>query len=96
MAEARWQVAKAEVLLLWLSRKMEMTKGMMADNYKRYLRELTEAVKACLDALDAEMKQPSTVDRGRRIAQICNKLNIANDIARRFGLGIDFKDKDWK
>lgn len=54
---------------------------------RKHLRDLTETVRRCLIALDAEMKEPSTVQRGSRIAAISNALNLQNDIARRFGLG---------
>lgn len=51
------------------------------------LRDLTFSVTRAIAALDAEMQQPSTVERGKRIAQICNGLQLANDIAKRFGIG---------
>ncbi len=54
---------------------------------RRYLRNLTKDVSSCLDALDAEMARPSTPERGKRIAVICNHLNLRNDMAKRFGLG---------
>ena len=61
---------------------------------KKYLKQLTDAVLQCLEAIDTEMKLPSTHERGQRIAKICNALEIANDLARRFGLGIGYrKDK---
>ncbi len=61
---------------------------------RKYLQDLTKNVKVCLNALDEEMKKPSDVERGRRIAKICNALEMANDQARYFGLGIDYrKDK---
>lgn len=54
----------------------------------KHLRDLTYTVIQCLAALDAEMVKPSNPERGKRIAQISNTLNLQNDIARRFGLGI--------
>lgn len=58
-----------------------------ARELKKHLRDLTATVSQCLAALDAEMKEPSTVQRGSRIANISNALNLQNDIAMRFGLG---------
>lgn len=54
---------------------------------RKHLRDLTETVTRCLVALDAEMKTPSTLQRGSRISNISNALNLQNDIAKRFGLG---------
>ena len=54
---------------------------------KRHLRDLTRNVGECLDAIDAEMERPSTPERSKRIAAICNALNMSNDMAKRFGLG---------
>ena len=55
---------------------------------RQYLRNLTRDVGYCLDALANEMRTPSTVERGKRIAAICNKLNLSNDSAKRYGLGL--------
>ncbi len=55
---------------------------------KKHLRDLTEVVTQCLAAYDAEMCKPSNSDRGSRIAKISNALNLQNDIAKRFGLGV--------
>lgn len=54
---------------------------------KRHLRDLTRRVAEFLDAIDIEMAKPSSPDRGKRIAKICNVLNLSNDTAKRFGLG---------
>lgn len=59
-----------------------------ARELKKHLTDLTAVVTQCLAAYDAEMCKPSTPDRGGRIAKISNALNLQNDIARRFGLGI--------
>lgn len=65
-----------------------------AKNYKKYLKSLTESVIVCLNAFDTEMKKPATIERGKRIAKICNALEMENDKARYFGLGVDYrKDK---
>ncbi len=54
----------------------------------KHLRDLTGTVTQCLAAYDAEMAKPSSPDRGSRIAKISNALNLQNDIAKRFGLGL--------
>lgn len=61
--------------------------------YKKYLKELSEAVTRALNALDMEMRQPSSIERGKRVGQICNSLNYSNDMARHFGLGESLKKK---
>ena len=61
------------------------------NNLKVYLNSLTDAVMVCLREIDKEMQKPSTVDRGKRIATICNALEMVNDQARYFGLGIDYR-----
>jgi len=53
---------------------------------RAHLRNLTSVVTRALADIDAEMRTPSTADRGKRIAQICNRLQLANDMAKRFGL----------
>lgn len=53
---------------------------------RRYLRGLTSAVDQALTALDVAMAKPSTPERGRRIATIANRLQLANDNVKRFGL----------
>ena len=60
----------------------------MADNERKYLKELTTVVQMHLRDLDAEMQKPSDNQRGKRIAILCNALEIANDRARHFGLGL--------
>lgn len=61
---------------------------------RKYLAELTVAVRKSIDTIDMIMKGPSTVERGKRIAVVFNYLEMANDRARYFGLGIDYrKDK---
>jgi len=59
--------------------------------YKKYLTSLTADVCKCLRLIDMEMKTPSSVDRGKRIAQICNALEMQNDQAMYFGLRFGFR-----
>lgn len=53
----------------------------------KYLRILTKNVDQFLKWIDAEMQKPSTHDRGKRVAQACNALDLSNQHAKRFGLG---------
>ena len=68
-----------------------ITKNKTATQYKKALRELTEAVQAFENALDIEMKKPSTFERGKRIAALMNRLQIANHAAMHFTLGYSFQ-----
>lgn len=55
---------------------------------RAYLRKLVDATTDFLDAADKVYEKSSaTPDRGRAIAKLMNKLNLARDVARRFGLG---------
>lgn len=58
---------------------------------KRSLVELTKKVCRALAVLDVTMKLPSAIDRGKKIAEIANFLDMANDVAMHFGLGYGFK-----
>lgn len=53
---------------------------------RKALRELSDDVKNFLAALDVEMKKPSSLDRGARVAVAANALNLRNDMVRRFSL----------
>lgn len=55
---------------------------------RKALRELSDDVKNFLAALDTEMKKPSSLERGNRVAIAANALNLRNDIVRRFSLGL--------
>lgn len=55
---------------------------------RKYLVSLVCVCEEVLRHLDAEMKKPSTVERGKRIAKICNHLELHKDLAKRFGLGV--------
>jgi len=52
---------------------------------------LTEAVKKHVAALDAEMKLPSDIERGKRIAKLINALELDNDAARYLTLNVDYR-----
>lgn len=62
-----------------------------ASQYRRDLRKLTEAVTGFLARLDALMQQPSTVERGKKIAALSNALEMTNDQVRYGSLGINFR-----
>lgn len=55
-------------------------------NLKAHLRMLSAHVDLFLAEFDQAMKGPSTVERGKHLANLCNRLNLTNDIAFRFGL----------
>jgi len=58
-----------------------------ARRLQKELRQFCGSVRLCLSELDKAMENPSTVERGRRIAAIANQLQMAFDGARHFGLG---------
>lgn len=55
------------------------------------LKELSAAVTTAINAIDLAMKGPSTPERGKQISQIVNALDFANDMARYFHLGVDWR-----
>lgn len=64
-----------------------------ARKLKKELSGLTNAVRSFPNLIDAEMKRPSTEERGREIARLCNGLEMANDRVRFFVLGEDYRAK---
>lgn len=63
-----------------------------ARKLREQLRELTANVQGYCSRLDYLMAgQESTVERGKKIAQLTNHLQTANDSAMHFGLGLSFK-----
>jgi len=55
------------------------------------LKELSAAVTIAINGIDLAMKGPSTPERGKQISQIMNALDFANDRARYFHLGVDWR-----
>jgi len=53
----------------------------------------TDFVKDYLVLIDDEMRKPSSESRGKRIAELSNKLQMANDSARRVTLELDWNGK---
>ena len=62
-----------------------------AKHFRKYLVELSNANLSFIAQLDELMKQPSTIERGRAISKLTNALDMANDSARYFGLGVDYR-----
>lgn len=56
-------------------------KDLEKSKYKKTLAELTKTVAQALTLIDVEMRKPSTLQRGKNIARICNVLEMANDSA---------------
>ncbi len=76
---------------------MTLTPGRLARQQRKALVTLTENVREFLWHIDRAMEGPSTMERGKRIAALCNALALANDRVRYFTLGVDYrKDKPWK
>lgn len=65
-------------------REREMKRELRSVRHE--LRSLVHVVANSVLGLDAEMKKPSDEERGKRIARICNALELAKDSARHFGL----------
>lgn len=62
-----------------------------ARKYKKALMGLVANVRLALDAIDAEMKNRESPERGKRIAKICNALDMANDSVRYSVLDVNFR-----
>lgn len=60
------------------------------DQAKQF-KQLCREVIAYLALLEVEMLKPQSPERGQRIAALSNKLELANDIALRFGLRLERK-----
>lgn len=62
-----------------------------ASHYRRELVKLTEGVTEFLAILDVLMRQPSTQERGKKIAKLSNAMEMLNDRIRYGALGINFR-----
>lgn len=67
-----------------------------ARKLRKSLKELTSYVKDFLVLLDHEMRKPSSVERGRRIGELARKLELKNDMVRRYTLELDFNGRPLK
>lgn len=72
---------------------MATTPEQEAKTLRKELERLTSFVKSYVTLLDEAMKQPESVERGQRIAQLSNKLEFKNDSVRRFVLELDWNGK---
>jgi len=55
------------------------------------LEKLTTSNIQFINWIDAEMKRPSDVERGKRVAQATNSLELVNDGVMHFTLDYSFK-----
>lgn len=65
-----------------------------ARQLKKALQGLCDNVLVAVSQLDAAMKEPDSVLRGKRIATIANWLEMRNDGVRYSHLGVDFRKDD--
>lgn len=70
------------------------------DEARRQVRELRKSLTSLVTAveqyvarLDVVMKEPSNVERGKKIAALTNELDLAKDLAKHFGLGLSLSKK---
>lgn len=63
---------------------------------RKHLRDLVEVAERVVRAIDAEMRRPPSPERGARIAQCTNALELQKDMAERFGLGVIRKKRALK
>lgn len=68
-----------------------MSKNKTATEYKKALKDLTTSVIWYQDVLDKIMKEPSSFERGKKIAKAANWLTIQNQSAMHFTLDYSFK-----
>lgn len=54
----------------------------------RQVADLVIQIETSIAALDAEMKMPPSLDRGKRIAAIVNPLEFRKDAVKHFTLGM--------
>lgn len=62
-----------------------------AKHFRHHLEKLTNDVMQIIKAFDIIAKEPESPSRGKKLAQLMNALEMTNDSARYFGLGIDFR-----
>lgn len=58
---------------------------------RRKLHEMTDQVRAYIYHLDRLMAQPSTFERGQKIADLTNKLALYNDGVQYFWCQVDYR-----
>lgn len=67
-----------------------------ARQYHKALKDLSLSCTAFLRQLDQVMKEPESSKRGELIAKLSNALEYANDRARYFSLGVDYRTDKGK
>ena len=65
---------------------------MKSKEYK-YLKDLVVSLEHYIKNMDTIMELPSTSDRGKKIAEQLNSIDMQKDIAKRYGLGMSLKRK---
>lgn len=65
----------------------ELKRGQIAVN-KKTLTEHCELLRKELNKIDLLMTEKESVDRGKKIAKVCNAINYSLDKVERFELGI--------
>lgn len=60
-------------------------------NLKKHLRGLTAQVMTTINNVDRIMKMPESPLRGKMVAEAMNALEMSNDGARYFALGVDYR-----
>ena len=84
------QPTNEDVIIADLRRQLKETQKSERETTK-HLKGLVANVTLFMRYLDEEMAKPSSPERGGEIAKLANRLNIATDRARFFGLNIDFR-----
>ncbi len=65
-------------------------------NMHKAFKTYTSFVKDGIVLVDDEMRRPSSPERGGRIAQLMNQLNLQTDAVRRFTLELDWNGRPLK
>ena len=60
-------------------------------NLKKHLRGLTAQVMTTVASIDRLMTMPESPTRGKLVAEAMNALEMSNDGARYFALGVDYR-----
>lgn len=68
----------------------QLMRGQVAVN-KKHLIEFLNVIQAHINGMDEIMKEPSTVERGRKISKHMNALQFQIHTIQHFDLGIDLK-----
>ncbi len=84
-----------EAFALAMTLSKALAPGLIAirdsQNYKKHLDNITTGVNVSLNAIDELIKISPADQLGHGVKHITNALEIKNDEARYFGLGVGFK-----